>query len=271
MPPKKKSAVAQATIEEGFDNTSLLMENMISFEGILNKRLTEHTKELNVIVMKSKEALQNDLKAIQASQQFMSDKFDQILTEITQLKAENVQLKREVNELNDKVSKLEEEQENINSYSRRDCLEFHGIPQNLTENTDELIMRVTNLVGVQITLNDISISHRLPSRRRSTPPIIDKCTNRRTKDLIYQNKGKLRSRSSSDIGYANTDNKLYINESLTPRTKELYFKVREFRNAHQFKYAWTKNGKSFLKENDDARSISFNTLQEFDRFKANYR
>ena len=157
MPPKKKSAVAQATIEEGFDNTSPSMENMISFEEILNKRLTEHTKELNVIVMKSKEALQNDLKAIQASQQFMSDKFDQILTEITQLKAENVQLKREVNELNDKVSKLEEEQENINSYSQRDCLEFHGIPQNLTENTDELIMRVTNLVGVQITLNDISI------------------------------------------------------------------------------------------------------------------
>ena len=77
------------------------------------------------------------------------------------------------------------------------------------------------------------------------------------------------TRSSSDIGYVNTDNKLYINESLTPRAKELYFKVREFRNVHQFKYAWTKNGKSFLKENDDARSISFNTLQEFDRLKAN--
>ena len=74
--------------------------------------------------------MQSVLKAIQASQQFMSDKFDQILTEITQLKAENVQLKREVNELNNKVSKLEEEQENINSYSRRDCLEFQGIPMN---------------------------------------------------------------------------------------------------------------------------------------------
>ena len=108
MPPKKKSAVAQATVEEGSDSTSPSMENMISFEEILNKRLTKHTKELNAIVMKSKEALQNDLKAIQASQQFMSDKFDQTLTQITQLKAENVQLKREVNELNNKVSKLKE-------------------------------------------------------------------------------------------------------------------------------------------------------------------
>ena len=89
-------------------------------------------------------------------------------------------------------------------------------------------MRVTNLVGVQITLNDTSISHHLPSGRRSTPPIIVKFTNLHTKDLIYQNKGKLRSRSLSDISYVNTDNKLYINESLTPRAKELYFKVCEF-------------------------------------------
>ena len=89
MPPKKKSAEAQATVEEGSDSTSPSMENIISFEEIFNKRLAKHTKELNAIVMKSKEALQNDLKAIQASQQFMSDKFDQILTEITQLKAEN--------------------------------------------------------------------------------------------------------------------------------------------------------------------------------------
>ena len=270
MPPKKKPAVVQATIDEGVDSTSQSMANMMSFDEILNKRLSGHTNELNAIVIKSKEVLHNDLKAIQASQQFVSDNFDQILTEISHLKAENVQLKREVNELNAKVSKLEEEQENINSYSRRDCLEFHGIPQNSTENTDELIMRVTNLIDVQINLNDISISHRLPSRRRSTPPIIAKFTNRRTKDLSYQNEGKLRSRSLSDIGYTNTQNKLYINESLTPRAKEIYFEVREFRNAHQFKYAWTKNGKSFLKEDDDARSTSFNTLQEFDRFKANY-
>ena len=54
------------------------------------------------------------------------------------------------------MPKLEEEQENINSYSRRDCLEFHGIPQNSTKNTDELVKRVANLVGVEINPYDIS-------------------------------------------------------------------------------------------------------------------
>ncbi|CAB3981009.1 Hypothetical predicted protein [Paramuricea clavata] len=124
---------------------------------------------------------------------------------MTQIKAENVQLKREVNELNAKVSKLEEEQENINSYSRRDCLEFHEIPQNSTENTDELVKRVANLIGVEINPYDISISHRLPSRRGSTPPIIAKFTKRRTKEIIYQSKRKLKSRNSSDIDEDETE------------------------------------------------------------------
>ena len=73
----------------------------------MNKRLSKNTRELNAIVIKSNEAFHNGIKAIEASQQFMSDKFDQILTDITQFKVENVQLKRKVNELNPKGSKLE--------------------------------------------------------------------------------------------------------------------------------------------------------------------
>jgi predicted nucleic acid-binding Zn-ribbon protein len=80
------------------------------------------------------------------------------------LKAENAQLKDEISDLNTKISKLDEEQESINLYSRRDCLEFHGILQRSDENTDELIKRVADLVGVEIGPNDISTSHRLLSR-----------------------------------------------------------------------------------------------------------
>jgi hypothetical protein len=35
-------------------------------------------------------------------------------------------------------------------YSRRDCLEFHGIPESHGENTDELVKRVGELVGVEV-------------------------------------------------------------------------------------------------------------------------
>ena len=208
----------------------------------------------------------------------MGNKFDDLLEsfrllkeENQLLKVENAQLKSEVSELNAKLLKLDEEQENINLYSRRDCLEFQGIPQQSEENTNELVKRVIDLVGVEISANDISTSHRLPSRSsRNPPPIIVKLTRRCTRDKIYQSKSNLRSYNSSSIGFTNSQNKLYINESLTPRAKELYYHVREFRKLHRFKYAWTKYGKSFLKKDDDSRAVSFGTAKDFDSFKIKF-
>ena len=85
--------------------------------------------------------------------------------ENAQLKTENTQLKNEVNGLNQRMSYLEEEQENLNLYNRRDCLEFHGISESSGENTEELVRRIGELAEVEIGPSDISVSHRLPSKR----------------------------------------------------------------------------------------------------------
>jgi hypothetical protein len=84
-------------------------------------------------------------------------------------------------------------------YSRRDCLEFHGIPESHGENTDELVKRVGELVGVEVGQTDISVSHRLPSKRGQIPTIIAKFTKRSTRDKIYQAKGNLKTHRTSDL------------------------------------------------------------------------
>ncbi|CAB4021250.1 Hypothetical predicted protein, partial [Paramuricea clavata] len=86
-----------------------------------------------------------------------------------------------------RISKLEEDQENINLYSRRDCLEFHGVPETPEENTDELLKQIGDLMAVEVKTSDISTSHRLP---------------RSIRDKLYESKGKLKNRSSSDHGFA---------------------------------------------------------------------
>ncbi|XP_028412579.1 uncharacterized protein LOC114535473 [Dendronephthya gigantea] len=167
-----------------------------------------------------------------------------------------------------RISKLEDEQENLNLYSRRDCLEFHGIPETPDENTDELVKQIADLMAVEINPTDISTSHRLPSRRGIIPTIIAKFARRSTRDKLYNSKGNLKNRSSSDLGFVRSDNKLYVNESLTPKARELYHQVRQVRKAHRFKYAWTKYGKPYLKKDNASRAISFALLKELDDFKA---
>jgi hypothetical protein len=65
--------------------------------GMINARHhLVHCQELNEIVLKSNKILHNELKIIQVSQQFMGNKFDDLLESFRLLKAENVQLKDEV-------------------------------------------------------------------------------------------------------------------------------------------------------------------------------
>jgi hypothetical protein len=124
------------------------------------------------------------------------------------------------------LTELEDGQEDLKLYSRRDCLEFHGIPESmLSENTDEIVQQICNLIEVNLQPSDISVSHRTA-----------KFTRRNVRDNVYSYRRRLRSFSSSNLGFSQTTNNLYINESLTPKAKELFYKVREFRKSYNFKY-----------------------------------
>ena len=53
----------------------------------------------------------------------------------------------------------EEEINNMQQYSRRDCVEIAGVPQQLGENTNDLVMKVGLLIGISLSETDISVSH----------------------------------------------------------------------------------------------------------------
>jgi cell division protein FtsB len=197
---------------------------------------------------------QEELQSIQDSQSFISSKFDELLKSVdslkvenTQLKTENINLKAEVSKMAAKITELEDGQEDLKLYSRRDCLEFHGIP--------EIVQQICNLIEVNIQPSDISVSHCLPARG-NIRPIIAKFARRNVRDKVYSRRRRLRSFSSSNLGFSQTTNNLYINESLTPKAKELFYKVREFRKSYNFKYVWTRYGKCYLLKNDTDQDIA---------------
>jgi hypothetical protein len=76
--------------------------------------------------------------------------------------------------MSNRIIQLEENQETQNLYSRRNCLQLHGISIQSGEDTDKLVQKVGELVGIKIKNEDISISHRLPTRGDRTPIIIAK-------------------------------------------------------------------------------------------------
>ena len=113
--------------------------------------------------------------------EFVSTKYDELLTKQNNLEAANVELQKENQLLKIQVFCLQnnaaQTSDNLNHlehFGRRDRLEIWGIPVKREENTDELVRSVGDLIDAGIKPEDISISHRLTSKRSTpnSPPAI---------------------------------------------------------------------------------------------------
>ena len=67
----------------------------------------------------------------------------------------------------------------------------------------------------------------MPAPEGKIPPIIVKFTRRNTRDHISSLKRQLQGKSTLDLGFP-TENRIYLNESLTQRTRELLKEVKAF-------------------------------------------
>ena len=184
-------------------------------------------------------------------------------------KQENSQIKANATEMSNRIRQLEEGREAQNLYSRRDCLELHEIPIQSGEDTNKLVQKVGDLVGTKIKNEDISISHRLPTRGNRMPIIIAKFTRRSVRDSLHKARRNLTRFYATDLGFSQQNNKLYINESLTSKAKEIFRKTKEFQKVQNFQFVWTKSGKTYMKQDNDVHSkvVLFSTLSEFEQFK----
>lgn len=52
---------------------------------------------------------------------------------------------------------------------------------------------------------------------------------------------------------------IHVNEFLNSKSHELYLKVKEFFKVHKFEYVWIRDGKIFVRKNDNMNVINVKT------------
>ena len=156
------------------------------------------------------------------SQKFLSSEFENLKITFKEIKQQDFLNK--INHLNEKITYLEKQiseqdtlRDELDQYNRRENLEFHGIPEQINENTNLIIKEMAKKLNVQI--KDISTSHRLPASKNKHSPIIVRFTNRDIKNKIYYKRRNLIG--VHDFGITGMT-KLFINENLTPKRKSFF-------------------------------------------------
>ena len=195
-------------------------------------------------------------KAVEESQQFISNEYEKqkninnnIINSNTALKKENEILKSQISENILDLKNESIQRNSLEQYGRRIMLEIKGIPRTDTENCNVIVENLSRALKVnQNVLYDIDVVHRLSNKANSG--IIVKFNNRKSRDIFFNAKKNLKDINLLDLGYTETG-KIFINESLTPYNKYLFKEVRQRCHSMNYKYFWTRNGTIFVKKDDN--------------------
>ena len=149
----------------------------------------------------------------------------------------------EVNKLKNEVQLLKFELDRQNQYSRRESVRISGIPETEGENTNDIVKKLAADIGVPLTQNDISVSHRLPGRPGTAKPIIVKFVRRDTKTTLMKSKRRLRDIDRKGV---------FLNDDLTPFRAKL---TRVLRNDPTIGNVWTIDGRIFCITTENGREM----------------
>ena len=100
------------------------------------------------------------------------------------LQVENFSLRSQILTMTNDINQQKKALNDYEQYSRQDCLEFSGIPKPAWKDINAIIIDIAEVVGFDITKDDISVSHRLQRNKHNpdTPStIIAKFVRRETK------------------------------------------------------------------------------------------
>ena len=110
---------------------------------------------------------------IKQSIQFLSDKYDTVLGILQAIKKQIAGLVAIVKEQTDQISKLQEADydkdctiDAVQQYLIRDCIEITGIPILPLDNPKQLVLELGSLIGVSVSEDQISTTHRLPDTKK---------------------------------------------------------------------------------------------------------
>ena len=143
----------------------------------------------------------------------MSEKFDDLEKEIKKKDEKINQLGKIIENLVEKLKSLSSDIDDLEQYSRRNCLILHGVNESNDENTDEILIKTfSEELGVEIKEDDLGRSHKVgnPKRKNNKPrPIVVKFARYAVRREIFMNKRKLKGK------------RLLITESLTSSQMQL--------------------------------------------------
>jgi len=176
--------------------------------------------------------------------------------------------KKRINEQQEETAELYDLQDRLEQYTRKNSLEFHGIPESVYNSTEEAILKVAETLEAPVSLSDIEISHKLNTWGNKA--IIAKFISHKAKTNLYRARTKLKNVKLADLfpnsSYATKvqSTRIVINENLTFYHSHIMSRANEKRRDSKLVSAWSMDGTIYVKTSPDGRPIKIIELEDLE-------
>lgn len=188
------------------------------------------------------------IEGIENSMDVLSTKYEEIKTSIDVQSSQVAALQKHSDELsasladkNKEIGELRAAILNLETYSRRNNLEIHGLEP--TDGEDVQVVLKSLAEKLQVSTEGIEVAHRLPAKEGKIPPIIVRFERRAQRDSWFGKRNAVKAE------------KIFINEHLPPATKHLLWQAKQVAKTKSFKFTWVKNGNVLMKKSEGLKTV----------------
>lgn len=272
------SSIYQRIIEMQNHKSSIVESLAVELKGAVASAVSQEIQNFRCEVKQI-------TTAIEKSQDFLSSKFDGIVTDFHELKRENECLKQNIDKLKDTqqilsktVHKLEHQVDKSNRDKNCNNAVILGVPFIPGENTKEIVQKVIACFGVTVNSDEIVSAARLNAKNKpihSLVPIRVVFKNENIKEIVFSKKrgiGKLLS-SSIDPSYMINakPTTVTMRDELTPLSMELLTEMRGYQEKLQLKYVWcSRGGNVLVKKNENSKPEIIKTRDDIIELVSRY-
>lgn len=226
-----------------------------SFKKEVCQELKSHTTTMGEF----KTSLEFLSSSVDTSNVLMAEirkEYEEIKKENAELRLKNGQLTETVVELRDRVRELEQ-------YSRKTNIEISGIPVTGKEDIMTLVKDVGAAIGQELQDGQIMAAHRVPCyNKQRTPSIVVQFHTRLQRDTWITSFRQKKNLSASEVNKAFPNNRVYVNEHLTPENKRFLNQLKQMCKEVGVKYVWCRDGRFFVRKCEGERCYRISDLSD---------
>ena len=136
--------------------------------------------------------------------------------------------------------------------------------------TSQLCEKIFKAMGVNASLQDIDIAHRVATRNPNSiqaKPIICKFLRRLTRQEVMIKKREVpKIDLSVGLPLEMSLKNAAIYDHLTPRLQQLFVHAKKVKEDKGFRFCWTKSSVIYLRKSEDSQPIKIQQQSDLDKF-----